>query len=246
VATARRVRDGTRSLTITAALVALAAIAWALTAGRMSGMDMGPGTELGALGWFAVSWALMMAAMMLPSLAPVANGSRAPGAFAGGYLAVWVGAGLVAYAAVEAVRSLELGWLGWDRGGRWVAAAVVLAAGVYQLTRAKNRCLEHCRMGPVERRARSGASAALATGMRHGVSCLGCCAAMMAALFALGVMSLTWMAAVAALIAAERLLPWRTIAVYGVAAAFVVLAVWMAVAPDALPGFTVPASMGGM
>jgi predicted metal-binding membrane protein len=68
----------------------------------------------------------------------------------------------------------------------------------------------------------------------------------MASLFALGVMSLAWMAVVAALIAAERLLAWRRPAVYGVAVVLAGLAIWMAVAPGALPGFTVPDSMGGM
>jgi predicted metal-binding membrane protein len=249
VATARRVRERTGGLTVAPALVGVAAVAWVLSAGRMSGMDMGPGTELGALGWFAVTWALMMAAMMLPSLVPAAAGSRAPGAFAGGYLAVWVGAGLVAYAAIEGVRSLDLGWLAWDRAGRYVAAGVVLAAAVYQLTAVKRSCLDRCRRPPAERTWTGTASSpaagpALLAGIRHGASCVGCCAAMMAALFALGVMSLTWMAVVALLIAAERLLPWRMPAVYGVAAALAALAVWVAVAPDALPGLSVPGPMG--
>jgi predicted metal-binding membrane protein len=68
----------------------------------------------------------------------------------------------------------------------------------------------------------------------------------MAALFALGVMSLTWMLAIAALIAAERLLPWHTPAIYGVAIALAVLGVWMATDPGSLPGLTLPGSMGGM
>jgi predicted metal-binding membrane protein len=68
----------------------------------------------------------------------------------------------------------------------------------------------------------------------------------MTALFALGVMSLTWMIAIAALIAAERLLPWRTHAVYGVAVALAVLGIWMAIAPETLPGLTLPGSMRGM
>jgi predicted metal-binding membrane protein len=82
--------------------------------------------------------------------------------------------------------------------------------------------------------------------VRHGASCIGCCIGLMAALFALGVMNLTWMVAVGALIAAERLLPWDTRAVYGVAATLAVLAIWMAVAPGDLPGFALPGSMGGM
>ena len=87
-----------------------------------------------------------------------------------------------------------------------------------------------------------------ATGLRHGSACVGCCAGLMAVLFVLGVMSLTWMVAVTALIAAERLAPWRTPAVYGVAAALAVLAIWIAVDPGySFPAWTLPAApMGGM
>ncbi|HEX3279365.1 MAG TPA: DUF2182 domain-containing protein [Thermoleophilaceae bacterium] len=216
-------------------LLVLAAGAWVLTGDRMAGMDAGPGTELGALGWFSVSWLLMMAAMMLPSVVPAARRSVTP--FVAGYLAAWTLAGLVAYLLFDAVRSLDLGFLGWDSGGRYVAAGVILVAAAYQVTAAKGRCLDRCRMPPADQ-------AGLRGGLRHGASCVGCCAGLMAALFALGVMSLTWMVLVAALIAAERLLPWRTPAVYGVAAALGVLAIWMAVAPGDLPGLTVPDSMG--
>jgi predicted metal-binding membrane protein len=222
-----------------AALLVLAALAWALSAGRMGGMDMGPATELGGLGWFAISWVLMMSAMMLPSLLPAAALSRVPVAFTGGYMLAWTGVGLVAYGAIDAGRSLDLAWLAWDRAGRYVAAGAILAAAAYQLTPAKDRCLVRCRTAPAP-------GSSLLAGMRHGASCVGCCAGMMAALFALGVMSLTWMAVVAALIAAERLLAWRRPAVYGVAVVLGALAIWMAVAPGALPGLTVPGSMGGM
>src|SRR5205085_5628319 len=101
-------------------LIAVAAACWAITARRMQGMDMGPGTDLGGLGWFAVVWATMMAAMMLPSLLPMAlthaRASRnaraslptaATAIFAVGYLLTWVGAGLLAYGLIEGVRSLE-------------------------------------------------------------------------------------------------------------------------------------------
>jgi predicted metal-binding membrane protein len=222
-------------------LLALAAGAWVLTGGRMGGMDAGPGTELGALGWFAVSWLLMMAAMMLPSLVPAAlafarTSDRTVAPFVTGYLAVWTAAGVVAYALFEALRSLDVAFVAWDRAGQYVAAGVILAAAAYQLTAAKARCLDRCRT-PV------GAIAGLRGGLRFGASCVGCCAGLMATLFALGVMSLTWMVAVAALIAAERLLPWRTPAVYGVATALAVLAIWMAVAPGDLPALTLPGSM---
>ena len=230
------------------ALLALAAGAWVLTVDRMAGMDAAPGADLGALRWFAVSWLVMMAAMMLPSLGPAAlafarAGERTVVAFVVGYLAAWTAAGLLAYLLFEAVRSLDAAFLAWDRAGRYVAAGVILAAAVYQVTAAKGACLDRCRTPLEERPAAAGG---LRGGLRHGRNCIGCCAGLMAALFALGVMSLTWMAAVAALIAAERLLPWRTPAVYAVAGTLAVLAIWVAVAPGDLPGLTVPGSMGGM
>ena len=120
---ARRIAPG-------ALLVAIAAVCWAVTARRMQGMDMGPGTDLGGLGWFAVVWVTMMAAMRLPSLVPMAQahrtasrgaGARRPGAgaglFAAGYLLTWLGAGVLAHAVVEAAGALDLPWLAWDRGG---------------------------------------------------------------------------------------------------------------------------------
>jgi predicted metal-binding membrane protein len=236
-------RSGLAPVAVVGVLLALAAGAWVLTDDRMAGMDGGPGTDLGALGWFAVSWLLMMAAMMLPSLVPAAlafarTSERTVAPFVGGYLAVWTGAGVVAYALFEAVRSLDVGFVAWDRAGRYVAAGVIVAAAAYQLSGAKGRCLDRCRT-PV------GVGSGLRGGLRFGASCVGCCAGLMATLFALGVMSLTWMVVVAALIAAERLLPWRSAAVYGVATALAVLAIWLAAAPGQLPGLTLPDSMDG-
>jgi predicted metal-binding membrane protein len=244
--------SGLTRLGLIGALLALAAGAWVLTGDRMEGMAAAPGADLGDLGWFAVSWLLMMAAMMLPSLVPAAlafarAGERTVAAFVVGYLAAWTAAGLVAYLLFEAVRSLDLAFLAWDRAGRYVAAGLILAAAAYQLTAAKAGCLQRCRTPlRLAGEERPGAGGGLRGGLRHGLYCVGCCAGLMAALFALGVMSLTWMVAVAVLIAAERLLPWRTPAVLSVAATLAVLAIWMAVAPGDLPGLTLPGSMEGM
>jgi predicted metal-binding membrane protein len=234
---------------LTAVLLAAAAAAWVVTAKRMAGMDAGPGAELGSAGWFAVSWFVMMAAMMLPAAAPmvVAYGRRAvaaeaTGAFAGAYLVAWLAAGLAGYAAIEAVRSLDLGFLGWGSGGRYVAGGVIAFAGLYQLTAAKERCLRRCR----DRRSfmhghwRPGRVGALRMGLAHGAYCIGCSWALMATLFALGVMSLTWMAVIAVLIAAERLLDRRARLV--VALVLVVLGAWVALAPADVPALTVPGS----
>src|SRR5881275_2002371 len=120
-------RSGPGELRLGVVLVAAAAGAWALTAGRMGGMDAGPGADLGGLGWFAVSLVVMMAAMMLPALAPmlVAYERRASRAdsvatFAAGYFAAWLAAGLLAYAVIEGVRSLGPGFLTWNEAGRYV------------------------------------------------------------------------------------------------------------------------------
>ena len=250
-ASERPLRALTRVVVI-GALLAPAAGALVLTRARMAGMNAGPGNDLGDLGWFAVSWLMMMAAMMLPSLIPAAlayarAGARTAAALVVGYLAAWTAAGLGAYLLVEAVRALDVGFLAWERAGRDVAAGVILAAAGYQLTALKAGCLQRCRT-PLKlvRDERPRAGGSLRSGVRYGAYCVGCCAGLMAALFALGVMSVTWMVAFAALIAGERLLPWRTPAVYGVAAALALLAIWMAVAPGDLPGLTLPGSMEGM
>ena len=236
---------------LVALLLALATAAWVLTERRMGSMAAGPGGELGEVGWFAVSWLLMMAAMMLPAISPmaVAYGRRpAPAggaaAFAAGYLAAWLAAGLLAYAAIEGVRSLELGVLAWEEAGRLVTAAVIAGAGLYQLTRPKDACLRRCRDRHtfLGERWRPGRIGALGMGVEHGAVCIGCCWALMAALLALGAMSLTWMAVVAALITAERLLPWGDGARRAVAVVLVALAVGVALAPGEVPGLTVPGS----
>jgi predicted metal-binding membrane protein len=246
MATARPLRAYDGGLTGVVAVLGLAGAAWAVSVERMSGMDMGPGTDPGRLGWFVVTWVLMMAAMMLPALVPAARAGGASAAFVSGYLGVWTVAGVGAYALVEAVRAGHPGSLAWDSAGRWVAAGAILAAAAYQVTTAKRSCLDRCRTAP-QPEPKPGATGALRGGLRHGAACVGCCAGLMAVLFVLGVMSLTWMVAVTALIAVERLLPWRTPAVYGVAAALAVLAVWIAVDPGSLPGLTLPtAPMGSM
>jgi predicted metal-binding membrane protein len=227
--------------------LALAAAAWALSADRMSGMDAGPGTELGGLGWFAVTWLVMMAAMMLPALTPmvVAYNRRARSAtrsvaFGAGYLAVWLAAGLVGYGVFEAVRALDLGFLAWDDGGRFVAAGVLIAAGLYQLTARKDSFLRRCRERRtfVARHWHAGPLGALRMGLAHGADCVGASWALMAALFSLGVMSLTWMALVAVLIAAERLLPETTR--WAVALVLVALGTAVAAAPGDVPGLILP------
>ena len=236
-------------LWLVALLFALAAIGWWSTAARMQGMDDGPWTALGTLGWFLGVWIVMMAAMMFPSLAPtVALYSKmtrdriAPLVFASGYLVIWGAAGAVAFVVAWAGDGIAGDVLAWERSGRWVAGATLLAAAVYELTPLKDTCLSKCRspLGFLLGSWRDGRAGALQMGAKHGGWCVGCCWALMASLFALGVMSIAWMAFVAALIAVEKTLPWRRIATYGTAVILLALGLLVLVAPDAIPSLTTP------
>src|SRR6516162_3496741 len=165
---------------VLAATLALAAACWAAAAWLMNGMDTGVATRPGAFGFFAAAWVTMMAAMMLPGAAPAfARHVRLKGKasaallFAGYYLAIWALAGVVAYAL--------------DRPhGLLAAGAVVIAAGVYELTPVKRdfrrRCLQEAR-----------------SGLGFGLCCAGSSVGLMAMLVALDVMSLFWMSVVAVL-----------------------------------------------
>ncbi|HWM54446.1 MAG TPA: DUF2182 domain-containing protein [Solirubrobacterales bacterium] len=242
-------------------LLGLALLAWLLSIGRMAGMDAGPGTDPSALGFYLTIWVVMMAAMMFPSIAPMvlahaavergraARGKGQPGAtaaFIAGYLICWTAFGLGAYALLELGRALHPGILGWDRGGPYFAGAVIVAAAAYQLTSLKDACLTKCR-GPLDfviGHWRDGLGGSLRMGVEHGAWCIGCCWALMAALFALGIMSVAWMALVAALIAIEKLAPWKTTANRAIAVTLVVLGMAVAVVPEQVPGLTVPTSAG--
>ncbi len=246
-------------LGLVAALVVVAGAGWWWTARQMRGMDEGPWTGLGTLGWFLLVWVVMMAAMMFPSVAPtVALYSRLtrrrsallPALFAGGYLVTWAAAGLAAFALAAVLDRVAGGALAWDGAGRWVAGATLLVAAAYELTPLKEVCLGKCRspLGFLLGAWRDGRLGALRMGAKHGAWCVGCCWALMASLFALGVMSVTWMAVVAGLIAVEKTLPWRRLATYGTTAVLLVLGVLLLAAPDAIPALTVPGSgpMGEM
>jgi predicted metal-binding membrane protein len=237
---------------IVAALLAAAALAWWSTAERMTGMDAGPGTALGSLGWFTGVWTTMMAAMMLPSLAPAAAVFAASVRrelsrvflFAGGYLLVWSVAGIGAFGLFELGKSLLGGSLAWHSGGRWLAAGVLVLAALYELTPPKRAFLSRCR-GPVGFRASSSGSTrpgALASGLRNGGWCLGCTWALMAALFALGVMSIVWMGLTALLVALEKIGPWARGTRLATAGVLLVLAAAIVAVPREIPGFVVPSS----
>jgi predicted metal-binding membrane protein len=231
-------------------LFVAAAVGWWWVAGQMRGMDAGPWTGLGTFGWFIGVWIVMMAAMMFPSVSPtVALYSRmAPGSasllFVAGYLLTWSAAGALTFAVARGGGHITGDVLAWERSGRWVAAVTLLVAAVYELTPLKDRCLGKCRspLGFLLTSWRGGRAGALRMGVSHGAWCVGCCWALMASLFALGVMSLVWMAFVAGLIAIEKTLPWRRTATYGTAAILAALGVALAVAPHAVPALTIPHS----
>ena len=219
----------------TAGLVVVIAFAWLyLLFGAgidMDVMDMGGGGRMiMATEWtpayaalLFVMWAVMMAAMMLPGAAPAillvdrigrqraaAGAALNPALFALGYLAVWTAFSLAATA---------LQW-GLDRRGllspemaaasRGFAGAVLVAAGLYQWTPMKQACLVRCR-SPLDfllRHWHEGPAGLFATGLRHGVSCLGCCWLLMALLFIGGLMNVLWIAGLALLVLLEKTLPW--------------------------------------
>jgi predicted metal-binding membrane protein len=239
-------------------LLSAALVTWIVTVQRMRGMDAGPGTDLGGLGWYVGIWVTMMAAMMFPSAAPmvflfhrVSRERAARGQpvvptwiFALSYLAVWTAYGLVAYGLYRLVVHFDLGFLDWDRGGRYVAGGAIAGAGIYELTPLKSVCLRHCR-GPLHfllHGWRNGVTGALRMGTQHGAYCVGCCWGLMVVLFALGVMSLTWMAVVAALIFAQKVIPKGEHLPKVFAIAFIGVGIWVASAPDTVPGLTLPNS----
>jgi predicted metal-binding membrane protein len=222
-------------------LLAGPAVAWAVSVERMHGMDAGPGTDLGGLGWYLGIWVTMTAAMMLPSAVPAAaHAARLARRsltvlFVAGYLAVWTGYGLAAYGLYRLLSSLDTGWLAWDERGPWVAGAVIVAAGIYELTPLKRRSLRRCRSGRHP-------ESPLRSGLAHGLDCVGCSGGLMAVLFVLGVMSLFWMALVAVAIFAEKVLPHGARLATPLAVALVALGVWVGVSPASVPGLTQPGS----
>jgi predicted metal-binding membrane protein len=238
-------------LGLVALLFAVAAAGWWWTGDQMRGMDNGPWTGLGSFGWFLGVWVVMMAAMMFPSVAPtVALYSRMtkqrspllPLLFASGYLLTWTAAGVAAFAIGVALDVVAGGVFAWDRAGQWTAGGTLLVAAVYELTPLKDVCLGKCRspLGFLMGSWREGRSGAVRMGAKNGAWCVGCCWALMAALFALGIMSIFWMAVIAGLIAFEKTVPWRRVASRGAAAVLLALGLLVLTAPRAVPGFTTP------
>jgi predicted metal-binding membrane protein len=203
------------------AVAALVAAAWAVTIMLAANMGNGPGTMGLALLPFLGLWVVMMAAMMLPSAAPVAvlwarlisGASAGPAragrmsAFLAGYLLAWAACGVVAYAALAGAGRLVMASPG---PARWLGVAIFAAAGSYQFTPWKDFCLRRCRspIGALMYYAGfKGRSRDVRVGLHHGATCAGCCWGLMIVLVAVGVMNIAVMAALAAVVFAEKL--WR-------------------------------------
>ena len=234
-----------------ALLLIAAAGAWAATVALARGMAGMTGTMGLGLGAFVPVWTLMMAAMMLPSVAPAASlyakavqGNRTVrvAGLAGGYLGAWAVGGLPAYG---------LAWLAGWLAGRHPGAAHVLAValfagcGIYQLTSLKDRCLAHCR-SPIALLLHYGSYRGrfrdVRTGAHHGGYCLGCCWGLMVVLIAVGVMNVAAMVGLAALVLTEKTWRWGPAAgrLAGIAAlALAVAVVWF---PGLAPGLHAPPS----
>jgi predicted metal-binding membrane protein len=239
-----------------AGVLGAALVTWVVTIERMRGMDAGPGTDLGGLGWFLGVWVTMMAAMMLPSTLPMVSAVQRvsrerPGAdpaalctplFVAGYIATWTVYGLAVYGVFRALRSADPGFLAWDRQGPLVAGAAVAVAGLYQATPLKRACLRRCRtpLHFVMHRWRTGPGGGFAMGVEHGGWCLGCCFGLMLVLVVLGAMSLTWMTIVAALVLAEKVLPLGERLAAMLTVVLIGLGIWIAAAPGSVPGLTQP------
>ncbi len=216
-----------------AGLLVAAAAAWVLLIRQSPGM---PGSMAGPwleFGQFLLLWIVMMAAMMLPSVAPVASmyvtvlRSRGQGTAAGrttllvtGYLLAWAGFGVLAFGLSRALGTLAP--MGMSRAPSglaiWSAAVILAVAGLYQFTPLKARCLRHCRsplgfllhFGNYSGRLRD-----IRVGVYHGGYCVGCCWSLMLVLVAVGVMSWAWMVGLTAVVFIEKV--WRSGQAFGYA-----------------------------
>ncbi|MBA2449002.1 MAG: DUF2182 domain-containing protein [Chloroflexi bacterium] len=249
-------------LAILVLLVLLTAAAWALTLTQMGSMveqpSMGgmPGAAVGApdpgvrLLVYLAMWTTMMAAMMLPAAAPmilmfgtIYRGKRErEGAFVptwvfvAGYLAVWAGFGACAWAAGDFGEGLARAYPVLGELGPRIAGLAMVAAGLYQLTPLKERCLSHCRspLDFVLHHWRAGMSGAWRMGVDHGVYCVGCCWALFVLLVAVGLASLPWMGLITLIVCAEKLLPRGRLITVAVAAVLLSLGLLTLARPDLL------------
>ena len=209
------------SAAVLATTLGLAVASWVVTVRQMHGMDMGVATQLGSFAFFVALWAAMMAAMMLPGLVPAVlrrgrstGPVRAVAPFVASYLVVWTLVGALLYVL-------------YRPHGTTTAGLVVISAGLYELTRLKQHCRRCCRA-----RTRSG--------FEFGLYCVGSSIGLMVMLVALGVMSVTWMLVIAALVFAQKLLPAKPAVDVPLALAVVAFGILIIAAPGSVPGLMPP------
>ncbi len=240
---------------IVAALVILAAAAWAVLiwqAGAVEMTSMGPTMGMTAALFLAL-WVVMMVAMMFPTAAPMivlfgrvqaqrrsrGDAFIATSVFVGAYLFVWSASGIVAFLAAIAAERVagELG-LSTETAAR-IGGALLVVAGLYQLTPLKRACLTHCRspLSFVMTSWRPGTAGALRMGIEHGVYCLGCCWLLFVILFPLGMMNVAAMAVITLFIFAEKTFPFGRRVMQAGAAILILYGLAVLVAPALLPTF---------
>lgn len=202
----------------------------------------------GAMLWgLFVMWAVMMAAMMLPTAAPMLvafarmqgagagkAGRGAPVAgFAGGYLLVWAGFSVGAALLQAGLTDLALMSPMMMQTAAPISGAILIAAGLYQFTPFKQACLRLCRspMSFLMTRWREGVAGALRMGLSHGSWCLGCCWALMLALFAVGVMNTAWIVGITAYVLVEKLAPRSRLLSRLSGAGLLVAGLWLVAGP---------------
>jgi predicted metal-binding membrane protein len=229
-------------------LVVLAVLAWIVTVRQANGMGVGPGTMGMAFPLFMGMWVVMMAAMMFPSVAPIAilwtrsitrrsEGIERAGriaSFVGGYLVAWAAFGLVAFAALVGVRHLVVAS---PETAKWLGISIFALAGIYQLTPLKSACLRHCRSPMTQLMHYSsykGRARDFRIGVHHGMYCVGCCWGLMVVLIAVGVMNIAAMVAIAAVIFLEKLWKRGELLSRLVGVAFIGIAVFAIFYPDTL------------
>ena len=200
-------------------------------AGMDGAMDMDmPGMSMNPSDWSAATitvtiamWMLMMAAMMLPAMAPVTaiyaglaakedRGFRLAlriGLFLTGYFVLWAGFSILAALGQLGLRDSEWFTMGGTLALPFAAGILLIVAGAYQFTPVKEFCLAHCRhpLTYLMSHWREGLNGAFPVGARHGLYCFGCCVALMGLMFVFGAMNVAWMAAIALYFLAEKVLP---------------------------------------
>jgi predicted metal-binding membrane protein len=242
---------------ILGSLLALAAAAWAVLVWQHGDatMDMAMASPTAGLRapLFLATWAVMMVAMMLPTALPmiltfhrVQAGNRqlhdafvTTWVFVAAYLAVWAFAGVAAYAGVLAAEAAIVRAALSPATTAQVGGAIIVVAGIYQLTPLKDVCLSKCRT-PIDfivTSWRNGATSAFEMGLLYGAYCLGCCWLLFVILFPLGIMNLGAMTVITLIIFAEKTLPWPRLAPYAAAVALVLYGALVITSPQLLPTF---------